>query len=235
MFQEVSYSIAESADACGPDQFSLRPHDWIRWERLTISPIAAVLLATATVAPVDEQNSTGQLNALRDELCDLMDALSSIGLQIPLTLVVSCEESTYAAWHRLAGDQNWIRGSFFIEPFSNEAFEGVAIDGGRDYAALLTDVEGTHASKYRLVRLTNEHYLGLVRGRLETEEPSARSLAEYVLDAFESDSTVNANEPVGQRTVQDALRRWLEQEVVSKAMASTAGPQDDSDVSEDNE
>jgi hypothetical protein len=235
MFQEVSYSIVESPDTCEADQFSLRPHDWIKWERLTISPIAATLLATANMAPVDEQNSSGQLNALRDELCDLLDALSSIGLQVPLTVVVGCDESTYAAWHRVAGDQSWIRGSFFIEPFATSEFSGVAIEGGRHYAALLTDVEGAHASKYRLDSLTNEDYLRLVKSRLEKEESSTRSLAEYVLGAFETGGVGEGNDLVGQRTVQDALRRWLDQEVVSKAIASSDNAEGEMSAPEGNE
>ncbi|MFP3588526.1 hypothetical protein SCB29_33565 [Paraburkholderia sp. SIMBA_055] len=227
MFPEISYSIATSPQGCAADQFSLRPHEWLKWERLTISPIAAVLLATATMSPLNGSGSARYVDTLRDELCDLLDALSAFGIQVPLTVIVSCGASTYADWHRLAGDQNWIRGSFSIEPFSSEAFAGVSIAGSREYATLLTDVGGAHASKYRLERLTNEHYLRMVTERIPNEDALTRSLAEHVLDAFDAfDAEDVINEPlrVGQRGVQDALLRWLDQEVVSRALAITSNP-----------
>ncbi|MFM0179034.1 hypothetical protein PQR52_11240 [Paraburkholderia aspalathi] len=227
MFPEVSFAIAPSPESCGADQFCLRAHDWVRWEKLTVSPIAAVLLATAIGTPDGGQNSVSQLDKLRDELCDLLDALSAIGVQVPLTVVVHCEKPSYDAWHRLAGDQNWIRGTFFVEPFTEEVFAQVGIEGATHYATLLTDVEATHASKYLLRTLTNEDYLAIVKGRLGAEESSwTRNLASYVLNAFDEGGILKAGDAVGQRKVQNALRRWLNDEVVARArVADSDGPE----------
>lgn len=219
MLAEYSFSIAPTAGECDESQFSLRALECLTWNRLIISPVSAVLLAEGNAAPNTSDTGVQQKEALRDELCDLLDALSSLGIQVPLTLVVSCEEAAYEAWHRLAGEQSWIRGTFFLEPFTEAAFRNVGVLDAGQYAKMLTDIEATHVSNYRLETISDTRYLELVSARLKDEKnASVRVLAGYVIDAFKESGTMRAGDRVGQGRVDRAVVRWMNQEVLSRAV-----------------
>ncbi|SEB61563.1 hypothetical protein SAMN02787142_0040 [Burkholderia sp. WP9] len=223
MLAEHSFPIAPGAAACDANQFSLRAFEWLAWDRLTISPIAAVLQAVGTVAPAEGESGIQKRDALRDEICDLLDALSSFGMQVPLTLIVSCDEANYDAWHKLAGDQDWIRGTFFIEPFTPAAFRSVGIADAAQYARMLTDVEAAHVSNYKLRTLTDADYLDIVNKRLQTEKSnSTRVLGGYIVESLSETGLLRAGEPVGQGRVERAVNRWVAHEVLPRALKALA-------------
>ncbi|WP_334011497.1 hypothetical protein [Burkholderia cepacia] len=213
----LTYPIAVNRDTCDADTFCMRAHRWLQWERLDISPIAATIVATA-VADVGDDLADVQLrDALRDELCDLIDALSALGLQLPLTLVVRCNENAYAAWHKLAGDQNWIRGTFCLEPIDEKhaALSGIA--GADQFVSMLTDAEASYANTYRLTNVSDERFTEMIQERISGERnASVRVLAGYILDAISDTGVMRAGDPVGQNRVGAAVTRWMQQEVSAK-------------------
>ena len=216
-----SYVISSSPDSCDEDEFYLRPHEWLSWERFVISPIGAVLIATATTEKDNDLSDTHGRESLRDELCDLLDALSATGLQLPLTLLVRCSDETYSTWHKLAGDQDWIRGTFCLEPFDGRYSASSGISDIDQFASMLTDDIATHVHTYRLMTISDEQYAETVRERLSEEKsPPVRVLASYLLSALSKAGVMLAGDPVGQTPSGAAVARWIEDEVMLKAIGA---------------
>jgi hypothetical protein len=187
-----------------------------------VSSIAAVLLAKAQRRPELFTSHSQQLSDLRDELCDISDALSAIGVQVPLTVLIQCDVQTYESWHKLAGDQSWIRGTFSVEPFVETMHSVVDIIDMSHYARLLTDAASTHASKYKLKTLENSAYLETIAERLKGEKNElTRSMVRRVLTTFSEGSLLTVGDAVGQSAVFNALRRWIDEDVAAKASMNT--------------
>lgn len=213
----LTFAIAANPNTCDADTFCLRAHRWLQWERLDISPIAATIIATSVADVGDDLSDVHLRDALRDELCDQIDALSAIGLQLPLTLVVRCNDDVYASWHRLAGDQNWIRGTFCVEPIDEKHAALTGIAGVDQFVSMLTDAQASYANTYRLTDVPDERYTEMVRERVSEERnASVRVLAGYILDAIEETGVMRVGDAVGTTPVGAAVTRWMQQEVSTR-------------------
>ncbi|MCI0150313.1 hypothetical protein KNO81_31060 [Paraburkholderia sediminicola] len=213
----LTFPIGTNPETCHPDAFCMRAHGWLRWERLDVSPIAATIIATAVADDGDGLSDVHLRDALRDEVCDLVDALSAMGLQVPLTLVVRCDGNAYADWHKLAGDQNWIRGTFCVEPIDEKHSTLSGIAGADQFVSMLTDAEASYANTYRLTNVSDQRFTEMIRERVSGERnASVRVLAGYILDAISDAGVMRAGDPIGQNRVGAGVTRWMEQEVSTK-------------------
>lgn len=213
----LTFPIETNPEMCHPDAFCMRAHGWLNWERLDISPIAATIIGTAVADVGGDLSDVHLRDALRDEVCDLVDALSAMGLQVPVTLVVRCDGNAYADWHKLAGDQNWIRGSFCVEPIDEQHSTLTGIAGADQFVSMLTDAEASYANTYRLSSVSDQRYTEMIRERISGERnESVRVLAGYILDGIADSGVMRAGDPVGKNHVGAAVTRWIEQEVSAK-------------------
>ncbi|MGF6770542.1 hypothetical protein P3T18_003021 [Paraburkholderia sp. GAS199] len=218
----TTYSLSDETLETDVGKVALRPHDWVTWIRLYISPIMIVVDAQSIgneiadeYGELDEQ----KLGMLRDELCDLGDALSAYGHQTPLTLLVECDESSYPKWHEMAGNQDWLRGAFSIQPFTTDRFGGAKIADAETLTSLLTDATAMHVHPYKLRNLTDREYLEAVALRVEEEPERAaltRRLGLRVLKAYD-EGGMRAGDPLGTTVAQRGVSEWLRYDVVTPA------------------
>ncbi|CAE6869971.1 hypothetical protein R69746_08342 [Paraburkholderia aspalathi] len=173
-----------------------------------------------------EQN----LSLLRDELCDLWDALSAYGHQTPLTLLVECDELNYPQWHEMAGNQDWLRGAFSIQPFTQGRFGRANIVDAETLISLLTDATAIHVHAYKLKSLTDQEYLEAIARRVEEEPERAvltRQLGSRVLRAYDEGGILRAGDPIGTTVAQRGASQWLRYDVVAHAERLLTSTSDD--------
>jgi hypothetical protein len=198
-----TYDISSPPKTSPRDGVSLRPHEWVDWKRLVVSPIAAVIVATATTI------------GSNDLSCDLLDSLSGIGLNLPLSLLVECDSQNYLHWHKLAGDQDWIRGTYCVEPL------GVDDESSQVMSAMLTDAAAAYVHPYSLVTISDQRYAEIVSARLSDEKNEAvRVLARFLLNALSEEGLMRAGDAVGKNRMERAVARWMNEEVIARALGS---------------
>lgn len=208
-----TYDISSPPKTSPRDGVSLRPHEWVDWKRLVVSPIAAVIVATATTIGSNDLSEQEPRDRLRDEMCDLLDSLSGTGLNLPLSLLVECDSQNYLHWHKLAGDQDWIRGTYCVEPL------GVDDESSQVMSAMLTDAAAAYVHPYSLVTISDQRYAEIVSARLSDEKNEAvRVLARFLLNALSEEGLMRAGDAVGKNRMERAVARWMNEEVIARAL-----------------
>ncbi|MDR3426108.1 hypothetical protein [Silvimonas sp.] len=201
----------------------LNKHKWLIWDSLTVTQLAAVIQSTAVSDEDNPLTSNDERDLLRDELCDISDTLSSFGLQIPLILVVQCDSARYAAWHKIAGDQDWIRGAFCIQPFDKSRLAGTGIRDIDNWVRMLTDSDGTHASSYSLKSITDAEYAEHLRTQVAREKNLlAKSLAEAIIGAIVEPEPLTVSSPIGEGPIQSVVMRWVQNNVLATSQDHTS-------------
>jgi hypothetical protein len=226
----TTYSLSSETLETDVGQVELRSHVWLSWIRLYISPIMIVVYARSIGGKIAVEQYEQNLGLLRDELCDLWDALSAYGHQTPLTLLVECDELNYPQWHETAGNQDWLRGAFSIQPFTQRRFGRANIVDAETLTSLLTDATAMHVHAYKLQSLTNQEYLEAISRRVEEEPERAtltRQLGSRVLKAYEEGGILRAGDPLGMPVAQRAVSQWLRYDVVAPAERLLTSASDD--------
>jgi len=219
----LSYALSDDTLETDAGRVHLREHEWVTWERLHVSTIMVVVVAVSKEAGLNAIDDRAACAALRDELCDLVDALSAYGVQIPLTLLVQCEANTYPHWHALAGDQDWLRGTFSIQPFERDRYQGAGITEAEALTSLLTDATALHINPYMLHTLSDGQYLETITRRVAEETarmPMTRQLGQRILAAYEEGGVLSAGDPLGMSISQRGVSRWLRYDVIGQAEAA---------------
>ncbi|SEC94786.1 hypothetical protein SAMN02787142_2236 [Burkholderia sp. WP9] len=225
----ATYSLSSDILETDVSQVHLGSHSWLNWTRLYVSPIMIVVHARSIEGKIAVEQYEHNLSLLRDELCDLCDALSAYGYQTPLTLLVECDELNYPQWHEMAGNQDSLRGAFSIQPFTKSRFARANIVDAETLTSLLIDATAIHVHAYKLKSLTDREYLESVARRVEEEPDRAvltRQLGLRVLKAYNEDGILRAGGPIGTTVAQRGASEWLRYDVVAPAerlLTSTSG------------
>jgi len=218
--QTISFALSDERRDSDAERVHLREHKWLVWGRLFVSPVMNVVDATAKPLGQDTVDNVGEAAALRDEVCDLIDCLSSAGNTSPLTVVVRCDAATFPHWHRLAGDQDWLRGTFAIHPFEPARYVAAGFADASLFTSFVTDSSADSVSQYALRSLSEPEYLDAVRMRMKEGAKSATlayRLGSRVLEAYAEQGVGVAGQPLGQSKAGRGVRRWLEYDVIARA------------------
>ncbi|MGU7781348.1 hypothetical protein [Burkholderia sp. PU8-34] len=216
----MAFALSDEVRDADAGRVYLREHRWLAWNRLFISPVMNVVDATSQTIEPDAVEDSNEASMLRDEICDLVDSLSSAGITAPVTLVIRCDSRTFPHWHRLAGDQDWLRGTFAIYPYEPERYTAAGFPDAGRFTSFITDSSGSDVSQYALRSLTEQQYLQAVRVRTvsEAKEHSPMYLlAKRVLAAYEEGGVAVAGQPVGQSIAKRGVARWLTEDILARA------------------
>jgi len=180
----------------------------------------SVVVANANLIAAEKGDDEVHLDSVRDIVCDLIDSLASAGLTSPMTLVVKTTDTTYAHWHRLAGDQNWLRGTFSILPFEPGRYESAGFTDESDLAAYLSDAIYQNVDEYQLETLTAADYLNGVRERasvVKDATPLMKSLVDSTLAGLilHDDDEVKPQEK--RKNILNSVMHWLNADVIRPA------------------
>jgi hypothetical protein len=210
-------TITFSLESSGDSSIELRPHPWLEWEVLHVSPVMSVVVANANQIAAETSDYDVHLDSVRDVVCDLIDSLASAGFTSPMTLVVKTTDTTYAHWHRLAGDQNWLRGTFSILPFESVRYKTAGFNDESDLAAYLSDAIYQNVDEYQLETLTAADYLNGVRERAAVVK-DATPLMKSLVDSTLAGLTLHDDDEVSPREqrkeIMDNVMHWLNVEVL---------------------
>jgi hypothetical protein len=212
----LTFSLKSSDDA----SIELRPHPWFDWEVLHISSVMSVVVANANQMAADTGDDEVHLDSLRDIVCDLIDSLASAGFTSPMTLVVKTTDMTFAHWHRLAGDQNWLRGTFSILAFESVRYKPAGFNDEADLAAYLSDSIYQNVDEYQLETLTTADYLNGVRERtavVKDGTPLLRSLVDSTLAGLVFHDDDEVSPPEQRKEIMNSVMHWLNVEVIHPA------------------
>lgn len=218
--QIISFALSDERRDSDAARVHLREHAWLQWNRLFVSPVMNVVDATAKTPEPDTVDSVNEAASLRDELCDLVDCLSSAGNTSPLTVVVRCDALTFAHWHRLAGDQDWLRGTFSIHPYESTRYGAAGFSDASLFMSFVTDSSADTVSQYTLRSLSELDYLDFVRMRIKEEVKESTlmyRLGTCVLEAYGEQGIGVAGQPLGQSRAARGVRRWLHYDVIAQA------------------
>lgn len=222
----ICISLSDEQRDSDAAQVGLREHPWLVWNRLLVSSVMNVVDATARALDSQTAERSGDAATLRDEVCDLVDSLLSAGNTAPLTLVIRCDAQTYPHWHRLAGDQDWLRGTFAIHPFDPSKYAGAGFADAGVFTSFISDASAQNVSQYRLRSFTEADYLDFVRARMVLEENDSslmNRLGHRVVSALEERAVAVAGQPLGQSKAKRGVQRWLEGDVIARAKELLAG------------
>lgn len=195
------------------------------WQRLLVSPVGVAVLAKAGDVLSEGEVQGGQLtalkNAVRDCVCDLGDTLTAFGLRLPLALVIACRElHDYDLWHRIAGDQDWHRGSFAVMPFFAELYRDSGISCAEALAEELVNARRMKVSEFKLESLDRETYGHLLTSRL-TELRRHSDFRKYDGNLYAALIDTIVSELRGPQP-EKAADLWVEHVVLPSANQATA-------------
>ncbi|WP_028205213.1 hypothetical protein [Paraburkholderia nodosa] len=216
----MAFALSDEMRDADVGRVYLREHRWLVWNRLFVSPVMSVVDATSHIIKPDAVDDLNEASMLRDEICDLVDSLSSAGITSPVTLVIRCESNMFPHWHRMAGDQDWLRGTFSIYPYEAERYTAAGFSDAGQFTSFITDSSGSDVSRYSLRSLTEEEYLEAVWARTTSEakeDSLLYLLAKRVLAAYGEGGIAVAGQPVGQSQAKRGVARWLKEDVLSRA------------------
>ncbi|NKJ47642.1 hypothetical protein CIC12_12990 [Burkholderia sp. SG-MS1] len=178
-----------------------------------------VVDATSQIIEPGASDDLNEASKLRDEICDLVDSLSAAGITSPVTLVIRCGADAFAHWHRLAGDQDWLRGTFSIYPYEPERYAAAGFPDASRFTSFVTDSSGGNVTRYTLRSLTEQEYLDAVWERVVSElrdDSLTYKLASRVRDAYAEVGIAVAGQPLGQSKAKRGVARWLREDVLAR-------------------